>query len=116
MAETVGFVELRALRVLRGENSRPLQEKTMGITLCSLFFSVPSVFLIGTFIGFRAPCLPPDGVDKHETNFPKNFAATSSCAADGSSGRGGFSVSGWIRNPRGLSRARNKHHAGNFHG
>ncbi len=27
---TVGCVELRALRVLRGENSRPLQEKTMG--------------------------------------------------------------------------------------
>ena len=30
MTETVEFIELRALRVLRGENSRPLQEKTMG--------------------------------------------------------------------------------------
>ncbi len=29
MTETVEFIELRALRVLRGENSRPLQEKTM---------------------------------------------------------------------------------------
>ncbi|MEI6211094.1 MAG: hypothetical protein WCR06_05665 [bacterium] len=30
ITETVGFIELRALRVLRGENSQQLQEKTMG--------------------------------------------------------------------------------------
>jgi len=29
MIKTVEYIELRALRVLRGENPRPLQEKTM---------------------------------------------------------------------------------------
>ncbi len=35
ITETVGFIELRALRVLRGENSRQLQEKTMVKKKCA---------------------------------------------------------------------------------
>jgi len=33
MNETVGFIGLRALRVLRGEKTRLLQEKTMALRL-----------------------------------------------------------------------------------